>query len=337
MLNVLHIFFHYSETPTVLEGIGIIEKKSKNNIKWRQEVDTSRDSAAELAALRAEHEALAREEAQLDSQIATLQDRLRELASGEQCSAYAYVTHNDIKSIPELHGETLIAIKAPPGTELEVPDPDDGMPYGERRYEIFLKSSSGPIDCLLVSQGGDSARTENSVNEDTGGITGPSPSGLDSPLNVSISGASMEHSPSRIPLPIGASSCVATAVGGSLLQATPPRLPSANEPQSLQLHPQIGLTPSGNAALTPSGEHVSDGLDVHDVSDDVMGVLRLSPPPVEAEFYFGLGDRDEEPGITDLYDEMLVSDDANLASAAATSHFTALQEPGDTQEKTPLK
>lgn len=83
-----------------------------------------------------------------------MQDRLRELASGEQSAPYAYVTHSDIKSIPELHGDTLIAIKAPPGTELEVPDPDEGMPYGERRYQIFLKSTGGPIDCLLVSQGG---------------------------------------------------------------------------------------------------------------------------------------------------------------------------------------
>lgn len=83
-----------------------------------------------------------------------MQDRLRELASGEQSAPYAYVTHSDIKSIPELHGDTLIAIKAPPGTELEVPDPDEGMPFGERRYQIFLKSTGGPIDCLLVSQGG---------------------------------------------------------------------------------------------------------------------------------------------------------------------------------------
>lgn len=138
----------------VLEGIGIIEKKSKNNIKWRQEVESGLSSEQELAALRNEHDALKQEEAQLDAQISTLQDRLRELASGEHCAAYAYVTHNDIKSIPELHGDTLIAIKAPPGTELEVPDPDEGMPFGERRYQIFLKSTGGPIDCLLVSQGG---------------------------------------------------------------------------------------------------------------------------------------------------------------------------------------
>lgn len=143
------------DITNVLEGIGIIEKKSKNNIKWRHQVDTGRTSEQQFTALRGEFEELKKEEGMLDEQIASLQSKLRELASGEQCAAYAYVTYNDIKAIPELRGDTLIAIKAPPGTELEVPHPDEGMPYGERRYQIFLKSSSGPINCLLVSQGGE--------------------------------------------------------------------------------------------------------------------------------------------------------------------------------------
>lgn len=143
------------DITNVLEGIGIIEKKSKNNIKWRHQADVGRASERELSALQADFESLTKEEHTLDSQISSLRSKLQELASGELCSAYAYVTHNDIKTIPELSGDTLIAIKAPPGTELEVPNPDEGMPYGERRYQILLKSSGGPIDCLLVSQGGE--------------------------------------------------------------------------------------------------------------------------------------------------------------------------------------
>lgn len=143
------------DITNVLEGIGIIEKKSKNNIKWRNQADSSRASEREISSLQADLEHLSNEEHKLDSQITSLRSKLQELASGEQCSTYAYVTHNDIKNIPELRGDTLIAIKAPPGTELEVPNPDEGMPYGERRYQILLKSSGGPIDCLLVSQGGD--------------------------------------------------------------------------------------------------------------------------------------------------------------------------------------
>lgn len=34
----------------------------------------------------------------------------------------------------------------------KVPDPDEGMPEGERRYQIYLKSPAGPIDVYVVSQ-----------------------------------------------------------------------------------------------------------------------------------------------------------------------------------------
>ena len=40
----------------------------------------------------------------------------------------------------------------PSGTTLEVPDPDEGMEYPQRRYQIYLKSQSGPVEVFLVSQ-----------------------------------------------------------------------------------------------------------------------------------------------------------------------------------------
>jgi transcription factor E2F3 len=62
------------------------------------------------------------------------------------------VTHDDIRGLPSLRGKTLIAVKAPSGTTLEVPDPDEGMLAGRRRFQIFLRSSGGPIDVYLVSR-----------------------------------------------------------------------------------------------------------------------------------------------------------------------------------------
>ena len=52
---------------------------------------------------------------------------------------------------PNPEQDTVIAIKAPSGTTLEVPDPDEGMEYPQRRYQIYLKSSSGPVEVFLVS------------------------------------------------------------------------------------------------------------------------------------------------------------------------------------------
>merc|ERR1711959_57037 len=66
-----------------------------------------------------------------------------------------YVTQGDIKSLPCFSQDTLIAIRAPHGTTLEVPDPDQASDQkrdsGRRRYQIFLKSNNGPIEVYLVS------------------------------------------------------------------------------------------------------------------------------------------------------------------------------------------
>lgn len=152
------------DITNVLEGIGIIEKKSKNNIQWRQQVNADHTAEEEIQKQNETLQRLVEEEQALDQDISQFQSKLRHLAASEQCAAFAYVTHADIKTIPELQGDTLIAIKAPPGTELEVPDPDHGLPFGQRRFQIYLKSTAGPIDCLLVSHGGkDDANVEEEV------------------------------------------------------------------------------------------------------------------------------------------------------------------------------
>lgn len=65
----------------------------------------------------------------------------------------AYVTDDDIRSIPSFRDKTLIAIKAPSGTTLAVPyaTDDDHTPPSRRKYQIFLKSENGPVDIYLVS------------------------------------------------------------------------------------------------------------------------------------------------------------------------------------------
>ncbi|KAK8372314.1 hypothetical protein O3P69_011281, partial [Scylla paramamosain] len=60
----------------------------------------------------------------------------------------AYVNHEDICNC--FQGDTLLAIQAPSGTQLEVPVPQ--MVNGDKKYQIHLKSESGPIYVLLVNQ-----------------------------------------------------------------------------------------------------------------------------------------------------------------------------------------
>jgi hypothetical protein len=115
-------------------------------------VSTPEDKAR-VEILKVELEKLRAEESALDENIRIVQGTLKNLVDDATLSRYTFVTHDDIRNLPSMSGQTLIAIKAPAGTRLEVPDPDEGMSSGKRRYQIFLRSETGtPIDVYLVSQ-----------------------------------------------------------------------------------------------------------------------------------------------------------------------------------------
>jgi len=140
------------DITNVLEGIGLIEKKSKNNIQWKgMGVTSSTNIQQELDTLREEIRKAAEQEQFLDGAIVTMQQSLRQLAEDADSSQHAHMTHDDIRNIASFAQDTVIAIKAPSGTTLEVPDPDEGMEYPQRRYQIYLKSASGPVEVFLVS------------------------------------------------------------------------------------------------------------------------------------------------------------------------------------------
>ncbi|KAI3905728.1 hypothetical protein MKW92_048708 [Papaver armeniacum] len=166
------------DITNVLEGIGLIEKKLKNRIRWKG-LDGARsgdieDDVTLLQACRhsclvfvllqllfsccgtstvhSKVENLSMEERRLDDRIRDMQERLRDLSEDENNQKWLFVTEEDIKSLPCFQNETLIAIKAPHGTTLEVPDPDEAVDYPQRRYRIVLRSTMGPIDVYLVSQ-----------------------------------------------------------------------------------------------------------------------------------------------------------------------------------------
>ncbi|KAB2060028.1 hypothetical protein ES319_A11G349700v1 [Gossypium barbadense] len=141
------------DITNVLEGIGLIEKKFKNRIQWKG-VGASKpgETDGDVSVIQEEIENLSMEERRLDDQIREMQERLRDLSENENNQKLLFVTEEDIKGIPCFQNETLIAIKAPHGTTLEVPDPDEDIDYRQRRYRIILRSTMGPIDVYLVSQ-----------------------------------------------------------------------------------------------------------------------------------------------------------------------------------------
>eukprot|EP01116_Phalansterium_solitarium_P011363 TRINITY_DN2700_c0_g2_i4.p1 TRINITY_DN2700_c0_g2~~TRINITY_DN2700_c0_g2_i4.p1 ORF type:complete len:476 (-),score=91.87 TRINITY_DN2700_c0_g2_i4:210-1637(-) len=141
------------DITNVLEGINLISKNSKNQIQWKgSSIAPSPEDRAILEATRREIAVLKRQEAILDRRLREVADDVRAFSEDPEVNSSVYVTHEDIRSLDSLQGQTVIAIKAPAGTRLEVPDPDDGMPAGKRRFQIFLKTDSRqPIDVYLVN------------------------------------------------------------------------------------------------------------------------------------------------------------------------------------------
>ncbi|XP_038986661.1 transcription factor E2FB-like [Phoenix dactylifera] len=141
------------DITNVLEGIGLIEKKLKNRIRWKG-LDDSRPGELDddVSSLQAEVQNLTLQERSVEDHINEMREKLRVLTEDENNQKWLYVTEADIKGLPCFQNDTLIAIKAPYGTTLEVPDPDEAGEYPHRRYRIVLRSSMGPIDVYLVSQ-----------------------------------------------------------------------------------------------------------------------------------------------------------------------------------------
>lgn len=166
------------DITNVLEGIGLIEKKSKNNIAWRgaaaSALSTSSNCSSssvnrgmegeeeeggkkeeggkyveEKRQLQQEMEELRQEEKDLKEYIQKMTKMMQD--EQEQNTRLMYVTQEDLGKLPCFEQQTVIAIRAPQGTTLEVPDPDEGMQDGNRKFQVQLNSTNGPVDIYLVS------------------------------------------------------------------------------------------------------------------------------------------------------------------------------------------
>ncbi|XP_010255152.1 PREDICTED: transcription factor E2FC-like [Nelumbo nucifera] len=141
------------DITNVLEGIGLIEKTSKNNIRWKG-LDMSRPTELDdqVARLKAEVESLYDEECRLDNRIRERQASLRAMDEDEKNRKFLFLTEEDIMNLPCFQNHTLVAIKAPQASSLEVPDPDEDADYPQRQFRIIVRSTTGPIDLYLLSK-----------------------------------------------------------------------------------------------------------------------------------------------------------------------------------------
>jgi len=122
------------DITNVLEGIGLVNKKSKNNVQWLSSKENSEELEGDLDELDAK-------ENEMDYLIEQAE---RDLLQMSQDKRYAYITYHDLHTIKYYKDKTVFAVKAPPGTQLQVP-----QDVKDQGYKIHLKSENGPIEVFL--------------------------------------------------------------------------------------------------------------------------------------------------------------------------------------------
>ncbi|NWS07648.1 E2F6 factor, partial [Motacilla alba] len=144
------------DITNVLDGIDLIQKRSKNHIQWiGNSLDQLIGKAPEQQNLKDELSDLSAMEEALDELIKDCAHQIFELTDDKENAKYpfssciilthgfAYVTYQDIRSIQAFQEQIVIAIKAPEETKLEIPVPKDD------HIEVHVKSTKGPIDVYL--------------------------------------------------------------------------------------------------------------------------------------------------------------------------------------------
>ncbi|XP_078143960.1 transcription factor E2F5 [Centroberyx gerrardi] len=139
------------DITNVLEGVGLIEKKNKNIIQWRGENTGSQTQEVleQVELLKAQIAELEAQERELDNQKAWLEESIKHLSHDPIARTYKFVTHEDICNA--FSGDTLLAVVAPAGTQLEVPLPEM-VPTGQKKYQVNLRSHSAPIQVMLINR-----------------------------------------------------------------------------------------------------------------------------------------------------------------------------------------
>ncbi|XP_068609958.1 transcription factor E2F6 [Brachionichthys hirsutus] len=127
------------EITNVLDGIRLVKKESGNRIKWIGSPPISSFLWRNKLKFQKELENLQLVESTLDGLIKTCAQQLFSLTDDEENSSSAYVTQQDVGRLPVFQDQTVIVVKAPEETKLEIPVPS------EDRVQIHLKAGRGSV------------------------------------------------------------------------------------------------------------------------------------------------------------------------------------------------
>ncbi|XP_068414886.1 transcription factor E2F3 isoform X2 [Eschrichtius robustus] len=234
------------DITNVLEGIHLIKKKSKNNVQWMG-CSLSEDGGmlAQCQGLSKEVTELSQEEKKLDELIQSCTLDLKLLTEDSENQRLAYVTYQDIRKISGLKDQTVIVVKAPPETRLEVPDPIESL-------QIHLASTQGPIEVYLCPEETETHSPMKTNNQDHNG-------NISKPTSKDLASTNSGHSDCSISM----ADLSPLASPANLLQQTEDQIPSNLEGPFVNLLPP--LLQEDYLLSLGEEEGISDLFDAYDL------------------------------------------------------------------------
>jgi len=287
------------DITNVLEGIGLIEKRNKNCIKWKGAVagENTQEASDRISILQDEINRLDQHEKTLDQHKSWAQQSIKNILEDVSNFNLAYTTHNDICSV--FPGETLLAIRAPDGTNLEVPRPEL-LPGRNPKYQIHLKSESEQIFVLLINK---------EQNSEPVVVQVPPPPEIAAALKRETGTDILTAATS---LSRGIKREREEEAGPGTVKRT--RYDGESEPGSEDYYETSSERDAGETQAVvsvPVQSSVTTEFSMANIQTDIPGLedilttemfgplIRLSPPPTEKDYCYNL---DNSEGVCDLFD-----------------------------------
>ncbi|XP_018318040.1 transcription factor E2F4 isoform X2 [Mycetomoellerius zeteki] len=254
------------DITNVLEGIGLIEKKSKNSIQWKGAGPgcNTQEVGEKLTDLKEEISKLEDHEQLLDTHTRWIQQSIKNIKDDNINKKYAYITYEDVKE--NFVDQFVLGIQGPPDLEITVPNILKTVVQDDTviNYNMILKSNLGEIKVYMVQP--ELAKTyDNKV--------------LEMRLREEIKGTKRGNEDEK----------------KEEVTVKPKR--KVGRPPKNSIKPGPVITDDEEEE---DSELIEAKIVLRDVSTTVCGpLMRLSPPPGEKDYHFNLS---ENEGVCDLFD-----------------------------------
>ncbi|XP_011688169.1 PREDICTED: transcription factor E2F4 [Wasmannia auropunctata] len=272
------------DITNVLEGIGLIEKKSKNSIQWKGAGPgcNTQEVGEKLTDLKEEISKLEDHEHLLDTHTQWIQQSIKNIENDIINKKYAYITYEDVKE--NFVDQFVLTIQGPSDMELTVPNilktvtQDDAEAIN---YNMVLKSNTGEIKVYMVqpelAKTYDNKVLEMRLQEESKGTKRGNEEDEKKEEEVTVK-------PKR-------------KVGRPPKNSKPdPIITDDEEDEDSELiEAKIVLRDVRTTDIVQRDLEFLDQL----YSDFCGPLMRLSPPPGEKDYHFNLS---ENEGVCDLFD-----------------------------------